>query len=57
MEKKYFENYGWLEYLEPEDFYAGNWRIVGRVADENSNSKSYTLVLSGDKTEYRYSTI
>lgn len=52
---KEFEDYGRLKYLDPEAFYADGWSIAGQAEDEDGDA--YDIVLSGDKTEYRYTTI
>ena len=52
---KDFEDYGTLKYLDPETFYADGWSIAGQAEDEDGDA--YDIVLSTDKTEYRYTNI
>ena len=54
METKFFEDYGWLEGIEPEEFYAGPWGIIGTASDDEDE---YDIVINYDKTEYKYTTI
>lgn len=53
MEKRHFEQYGELEWLETADYYARAWSVVEgtAVADDG---ESYTVVISLDKTDMRY---
>ena len=52
---KEFEDYGRLKYINPEAFYEEGWSIAGQAEDEDGDA--YDIVLSGDKTEYRYTNI
>lgn len=52
---KEFEDYGRLKYINPEAFYEEGWSIAGLAEDEDGDA--YDIVLSSDKTEYRYTTI
>ena len=56
MEKRYFKDYGELEWLEAEDFYAGNWSIYEASA-KSDDDEFYTIIISGDKTEMRYTIV
>ena len=56
MDKKYFEDYGDLEWLEAEDFYAGNWSIHEAHVKADDGDE-YTIVISGDNTELRYTIV
>lgn len=53
-----FENYGNLEWLEPEDFYADAWYILD--TDTAEDGETYDIVLlkkSDDDDIIRYTTI
>lgn len=52
---KEFEDYGKLKYINPEAFYEEGWSIAGQAEDEDGDA--YDIVLSADKTEYRYTNI
>ena len=52
---KEFEDYGKLKYINPEAFYEEGWSIAGQVEDEDGDASD--IVLSADKTEYRYTNI
>ena len=49
-----FDGYGKLEWLEPEQFWAGHWRIVG--AEMGEDGERYDIVWDGEY-EVRYSTV
>jgi hypothetical protein len=53
MEKKNFEQYGDLEWLETADYYAGAWSVVEGTAKAD-DGECYTVVISMDKTDMRY---
>lgn len=53
MEKRHFEQYGDLEWLETADYYAGAWSVVEGTATAD-DGESYTVVISLDKTDMRY---
>ena len=50
-----FEDYGVIEWVEPEAFYAEGWSVVGRATGEDG--EEYDILLSVDKTTYGYSNI
>ena len=50
-----FEDYGTIEWVEPEVFYADGWRIVGKAVGDDG--EEYDILLSADKTTYGYSNI
>ena len=52
---KEFEDYGRLKYINPEAFYEEGWSVSGQAEDEDGDA--YDIVLSADKTEYRYTNI
>ena len=46
-----FENYGKLEWLEPEDFYAEGWKTLG--TDRAEDGQMYDIVyINGKGTRY-----
>lgn len=53
--KMFFEEYGMLEWLEPEEFYSGAWSIHGTAVGEDG--EKYDILLDGHGNEFRYSTI
>ncbi len=50
-----FEEYGILEWLDPEEFFAGPWTTYEKATGQDG--EQYDVVLRTDKTELRYSTI
>lgn len=52
MKAKYFFNYGRLEWLDPRDYYSGDWSYEG--SDEDFE---YDIVFSYSRQEYRYTII
>lgn len=53
MEKKWFRGYGFLDWLDPEDYYADNWIYLHYAYD--ASEERYDIVeLDGD---YRYTRI
>ena len=52
---KEFEDYGRLKHISHEAFFEEGWNLVGCAEDEDGDA--YDIVLSSDKTEYRYTTI
>ena len=52
---KEFENYGRLKHISHEAFFEEGWDLVGQAEDEDGDA--YDIVLSADKTEYRYTNI
>ena len=52
---KEFDDYGKLKYINPEAYYEEGWSIAGQAEDEDGDA--YDIVLSADKTEYRYTSI
>ena len=57
METRFFMNYGRLEWLEPEDYFKGDWMYVVSSEPEDDEDTEYDIVRSRDNTEYRYTTI
>lgn len=55
MEKKYFEDYGILEWLEPTDYYAKPWSYVGCAEDDCG--ETFDLVRNNRTMEMRYTII
>lgn len=53
--KMFFEEYGILDWINPEDFYAGAWSIHGKAIGEDG--EEYDIVIDGRGNEYRYSII
>ena len=51
----YFEEYGQLEWLEPEDYYAGCWGYWG--AAEGDDGLLWSIVINCEKTEFRYTEV
>ena len=51
----YFEDYGELEYLDTEYFYAGDWEVFDSAYAEDD--LKYDIVISGDKRELRFTNI
>lgn len=52
---KEFEDYGKLKHISHEAFFEEGWSLVGLAEDEDGDA--YDIVLSADKTEYRYTNI
>lgn len=52
---KEFEDYGRLKHISHEAFFEEGWNLVGLAEDEDGDA--YDIVLSADKTEYRYTNI
>lgn len=52
---KEFEAYGRLKHISHEAFFEEGWNLVGLAEDEDGDA--YDIVLSSDKTEYRYTNI
>lgn len=55
MGERYFEEYGFLDWLSPKDYYADNWRYV--CTDMESQDMWYDIVRHEETQEYRYTTI
>lgn len=55
LTSKEFDDYGKLKYINPEAFYEEGWGIAGQAEDEDGDA--YDIVLSSDKTEYRYTNV
>lgn len=51
----YFEDYGELDWLEPEEYFAGNWKYRGTA--EGDDEEQYDIVMSGDSMEFRYTIV
>ena len=52
---KEFEDYGKLKHISHEAFFEEGWNLVGMAEDVDGDT--YDIVLSADKTEYRYTNI
>lgn len=52
---KEFDDYGKLKHISHEAFFEEGWNLVGMAEDEDGDA--YDIVLSADKTEYRYTNI
>ena len=52
MEKKQFEEYGELEFLDAETFYAEPWSAIGIA--EDTHGERWTIAINGERNEYRY---
>lgn len=55
MEKRWFDGYGWLEWLEPVDYYGDPWWYV--VSAEGDDGERYDIVRDHDATVYRYTNV
>lgn len=55
MERRYFEDYGFLEWLEPTDYYAGPWTYVGYAEDDLD--EPFDLVRNIKTMEMRYTNV
>lgn len=55
MEERYFEGYGFLEWLEPTDYYAEPWTYV--CASEDDCNEPFDLVRNIRTMEMRYTCI
>lgn len=51
----YFEHYGWLEWLEPAEYYAKPWRYHRTTT--GPDDVEYDVVISCDGRELRYTCI
>ena len=49
--KKYFFDYGYIEWLEPEEYYAGNWKYMRTKMD--ADDEEYDLVINPETDEWR----
>lgn len=54
MEKLHFIDYGILEWLNPRDYYTGNWTYVGYAM--GCDGGEYTLVRN-DEMEMRFTVV
>lgn len=54
QKKRYFSEFGSLEWLPREDYFKGNWRYVGSEYDDYDD-ESYDIVEKN--MEYRYTQI
>ncbi len=50
-----FEDYGLLEWIDPEEYYAGPWTLYDRATGHDG--EQYDIILRTDKTSLRYGTI
>ena len=48
----YFDEYGKLEWLDPDDYYSGHWDYVGYA--DGSDGTEYDIVRNEYDMEYRY---
>ena len=55
MEKKYFEDYGFLDWLEPTEYYADPWTYVGCIKDDYG--EKFDLVRNITTMEMRYTIV
>lgn len=55
MENRYFENYGILTWLDPEQYYAEPWTYVGYAEDEDG--ELFDLVRNNKTMEMRFTNI
>ena len=55
MEKRYFECYGFLDWLKPTDYYAEPWVYVGYAIDDCD--EEFDLVRNNKTMEMRYTNI
>ena len=53
---KDFDGYGELAWLEPDEFFGGDWTIFEGNAKAD-DGEMYTIVLSGDKTDVRFTIV
>lgn len=44
------KKYGTLEYVEAEDYYAGDWSVYDVDENVSEEGDTYTVIISGDKT-------
>ena len=51
----HFSGYGVLEWLEPKDYYIGDWTYVGYSI--GTDGAEYTLVRNNENMEMRYTVI
>ena len=54
MDKMWFTDFGFLEWLEPKDYYMEAWRYVGTERDDEENEEYDIVEMDGD---YRYTNI
>ena len=55
MKKRYFECYGFLDWLKPTDYYAEQWVYVGYAIDDCD--EEFDLVRNNKTMEMRYTNI
>lgn len=55
MKKKWFEYYGFVEWLKPEDYYAGPWTYV--CSEDDDCEETFDIVRNTKTMEMRYTTI
>ena len=57
--KEYFEGYGYLEWLEPEQYYAEPWIYHGSTTacGMEDSGELYAIVINKDTDEFRYTII
>ena len=48
--KQFFEGYGWLDWLEPKDFWADSWSVYETVI--NCFDEEYDIVIRDGKFRY-----
>lgn len=53
--KMFFEEYGMLEWIEAEEFYANGWSIYGTATGEDG--ETYDILLDSRGNEFSYSII
>ncbi len=55
MDKKYFRDYGWLNWIEPTQYYEEPWSYVCFEWDEND--EAWDIVYNKKTHEYAYTTV
>ena len=55
MEQRYFEEYGSLEWIEPQDYYKDCWTY--RCTLEADDGQQYDIVMHKKTMELRYTNI
>lgn len=55
MEERYFDEYGFLEWIDPKDYYADCWTY--RCTLEADDEEYYDVVMNKRTMELRYTNI
>lgn len=53
--KRFFDYYGWVKYITPSEYYAGDYSYVETFFDVKA--ENYDIVYSNDTMEYFYTQI